>query len=454
HGGCRLRHRAHHPGPRQGPGGHAALFRGVLCRDGGGAPDHGGRPGPLHSPGPEKSRYDPRGYGFHRGERGLRRPDAGQRAGAGMGSRQGERLGWRHCPRPSHRLQRRPPADHPRQYPAHPQRRDRRGGHLRRRRRHHGDGDSSRELRGNQRGALAPRIPWKRQDANNGRSRIRAISLVSAPSDVARMPEYFVNFADIARRVPSAATVVVHSDFAEPQTLVRQFAEQAALFSGARVYSLMPMAEPAYLRGEAARHIQAVSFFPGGGLRRAVNSGAARIHRCNLSEIGALFDSHTLGADLLLLQVSKPNDRGEVSLGVSVDYMPAVLAQKPLVVAQVNAHMPFTSGATAIPLDAIDYVIEQDEPLVAFGESRGDDLDQIIARHVAGLVDDGDVIQAGIGALPDRVLANLGHLKHLGGHTGIITTAWRPLIESGVVDNSRKPTFKGVTLTTMAGGDR
>ena len=268
------------------------------------------------------------------------------------------------------------------------------------------------------------------------------------------MPDYFVSFADIARRVPSAPTVVVHSDFAEPQTLVRRFAEQAALFSGARVYSLMPMAEPAYLEGEAARHIQAVSFFPGGGLRRAVNSGAARIHRCNLSEIGALFDGDTLRADLLLLQVSRPNHRGEVSLGVSVDYMPAVLAQKPLVVAQINAQMPFTSGATAIPLDAIDYVIEQDEPLVAFGESRADDLDQIIARHVAGLVNDGDVIQAGIGALPDRVLANLGHLKHLGGHTGIITAAWRTLIESGVVDNSRKPIFRGVTLTTMAGGDQ
>lgn len=267
-------------------------------------------------------------------------------------------------------------------------------------------------------------------------------------------PPQLTDFSALASQLKPAPTVVIHSDFAEPQTLVQQFAYNAALFSGAAVYSLMPMLEPAYISGEAAQHLNPVTFFPGSGLRRAVNSGAACINRCNLSQIAGLFDSGEIRADLLLLQVSQPNEKGEVSLGISVDYMRAVLKQNPVVVAQINSRMPFTCGDTRIALVDIDYCIEVDEPLVSVSEGRADETDQIIARHVAGLVDDGDVIQAGIGALPDLVLANLSHLKNLGGHSGIITAAWRELIETGVVDNSRKPVFPGVTVTTMAGGNQ
>lgn len=267
-------------------------------------------------------------------------------------------------------------------------------------------------------------------------------------------PQLLTNFTELANKLKPAPTVVIHSDFAEPQTLVRQFADNAALFSGATVYSLMPMLEPAYIAGDAARHLNPVTFFPGSGLRRAVNSGAARIQRCNLSQIAGLFDSNEIRADLLLLQVSRPNEKGEVSLGISVDYIRAVLKQNPVVVAQINPRMPFACGDTRIALGDIDYCIEVDEPLVSVSEGRADETDQTIARHVAGLVEDGDVIQAGIGALPDLVLANLKHLKNLGGHSGIITAAWRELIETGVVNNSRKPISPGVTVTTMAGGNQ
>jgi len=267
-------------------------------------------------------------------------------------------------------------------------------------------------------------------------------------------PLLLTDFAELANKLKPAPTVVIHSDFAEPQTLVRQFADNAALFSAATVYSLMPMLEPAYITGDAAQHLNPVTFFPGNGLRRAVNNGAARINRCNLSRIAGLFDNNEIRADLLLLQVSRPNEKCEVSLGISVDYMRAVLKQKPVVVAQFNGQMPFTCGDTRIALGDIDYCIEVDEELVSVSESKADETDQIIARHVAGLVEDGDVIQAGIGALPDLVLANLKHLKNLGGHSGIITSAWRDLIECGVVDNSRKSIFPGVTVTTMAGGNQ
>jgi 4-hydroxybutyrate CoA-transferase len=56
--------------------------------------------------------------------------------------------------------------------------------------------------------------------------------------------------------------------------------------------------------------------------------------------------------------------------------------------------------------------------------------------------------------LPDLVLGQLGHLKHLGIHSGIITDALVPLIESGIVDNEAKKKFRGVSVTTMAAGSQ
>lgn len=268
------------------------------------------------------------------------------------------------------------------------------------------------------------------------------------------MPLPLPDFTQLARRLKAGSNIVMHSDFAEPGFLARQLVQHAALFQGVKLHTLMPMGQPPYATEEVASHLTLESFFPGGGLRKAVSNGWVKPRRCTLSQIPEFFRQGEIIADMVLLQVSVANAAGEVSLGVSVDYMREVLAQNPIVVAQINPQMPFTFGDAVIPLSCIDYAVEVDEPLLAFPSSVADDVDSRIARHVASLIDDGDVVQAGIGALPDAVLANLGHLKNLGAHTGILTGAWMPLIKNGVVDNSTKTTYPGMTITTMAGGDQ
>jgi 4-hydroxybutyrate CoA-transferase len=262
------------------------------------------------------------------------------------------------------------------------------------------------------------------------------------------------DFSAVAARIPAGGNIVIHSDFAEPAALIKQFVAQAAQYKGVNLYTLMPMDEPAYADEKLAKEWTVNTFFPGSGLRGAVNKDLAVVKRCTLTEIPQLFVDGKIKADMLLLQVSPPNAAGQVSLGVSVDYMPEVLAQKPIVIAQLNTQMPFTHGDTLLALDDIDFVLEHDEPLYEFPVVNADPVDAAIARHVVGLINDGDIVQAGIGALPDAVITNLGHLKHLGVHTGILTPAWMPLIESGVVDNSTKQRFKGKTIATMIGGDQ
>ncbi len=252
--------------------------------------------------------------------------------------------------------------------------------------------------------------------------------------------------------LPAGSTVVMHSACAEPQRLAREVAANAARMHGANLVTLMPMGLAPYGEPLPAAQLNVATFFPGKGLRAAMNAGRVRALRHRLSEIPALFESGAMRAHAVLLQVSAPDDTGHVSLGISVDYMRAVLGQSPLVIAEINPRMPRTCGDTRLAVSAIDWFVDAVDAPQDMAPAPADAIDEQIARNVASLVRDGAVLQVGIGSLPDCVMGHLGHLRHLGLHSGIVTDPVRPLIEAGVIDNSTKRHFPGVGLTTMAAG--
>jgi len=260
--------------------------------------------------------------------------------------------------------------------------------------------------------------------------------------------------ADLAAHLPARPGIVMHSACSEPAGLAAMLAADAPAFTGGTLYSLMPMGHAPYADAPASDHLNITAFFPGKGLRSAVNAGRAKTLRHTLSALPGLFDRNEFHADMVLLQVSPPDAQGRVSLGLSVDYMQAVLRQKPLVVAEINPQLPHTCGDSFLDSACIDYFIDATQPPQTVLSVAGDEIDARIAAHVASLIDDGAVLQVGIGSLPDMVLSRLGHHQHLGLHTGIITAAARPLLEAGVIDNSTKHAYRGVSITTMAAGDQ
>ncbi len=250
------------------------------------------------------------------------------------------------------------------------------------------------------------------------------------------------------------STVVLHSGCAEPAWLGACLAEHAVALTGTRVINLMSMGELPYCQPQPSSCLDIATLFPGKGVRAALAAGKARTLRMPMSGICVRFDSGEIKANVLLLQVSPPDANGQVSLGVSVDYMHAVLRQSPMVVAEINPRMPRTRGDSLLPIAAIDWYVDSDAPLPEINSPPADPLEARIARTVAALVGDGAVLQMGSGALPTCVFAQLGHLQHLGLHTGLVSDSAIGLIESGVIDNSTKTCMPGLSVATMAGGTR
>ncbi len=242
-------------------------------------------------------------------------------------------------------------------------------------------------------------------------------------------------------------TLVLHSGCAEPIGLAGELEKNAAALHGVKIYCLMTMGDAPYASAAAAQHLSVRTFFPGRGLRAAVNDGRAQLLRSPLSRIPALFSGGTIRADVLMLHLSPPDEAGNMTLGNSLDYMPSVLDQNPVVIAEIDPLMPRTCGDNVIREDQVDYIFEATAGPQEIHSGAPDETDQRIADNVAGLIANGAVLQTGIGAIPDLVLPRLTHLSGLGIHTGILTSAHVPLLQSGAVSN-------GKSITTMSGGTR
>ncbi|MBN9427321.1 MAG: acetyl-CoA hydrolase/transferase family protein [Burkholderiales bacterium] len=261
------------------------------------------------------------------------------------------------------------------------------------------------------------------------------------------------DLAAVLRALPSRATIVTHSACAEPTGLLQDLATHAASASAPQLFSLMPMGSAPYAAAAISGRLEVTTFFSGKALRRPIDEGHVRTERQPLSRIPALFAPPSgRRVDLLLLRLSPPDAAGRFSLGVSVDYMRAVLDQRPLVIAEIDPLTPRTTGDTWVTPAQIDYLVDAIDGPVNVQRSEPSDVDRRIADHVATLVHDGAVIQTGIGAIPDQVALRLGHLRNLGVHSGTLTDALVPLIRSGVVTNAAKRQFAGRSVATMATG--
>jgi acyl-CoA hydrolase len=82
------------------------------------------------------------------------------------------------------------------------------------------------------------------------------------------------------------------------------------------------------------------------------------------------------------------------------------------------------------------------------------ETDLAIAKIVAGYIEDGSVIQVGIGAVPDAILRLLGDRRNLGVHSGMIGDGLVDLVQAGVITNALKPIDAGISITGALIGTR
>ncbi len=200
-------------------------------------------------------------------------------------------------------------------------------------------------------------------------------------------------------------------------------------------------------------HFKHVSIFNIAQTRQAHWEGRADFAAGHFSQLERIFTSWK--PRVLFTQVTPPNENGYVSMGVSVDFTRAMMDVCPIVIAQVNRNMPWVDGDAVVPVTAITAFVESDTELPEIPEAvHVSETDKAIAGHIAGLVNDGDTLQIGVGSVPDTVLSMLTGHKHLGIHTELGSTGIMKLMQKGVIDNSMKTLDRGKVVCTLMGGTK
>jgi 4-hydroxybutyrate CoA-transferase len=248
-----------------------------------------------------------------------------------------------------------------------------------------------------------------------------------------------IQTADEALRViQSGMRVYIQPGCAEPEALVEAMMRHAPELRDVEVVHMRTMGAAPYTVPEMAAHFRHKAFFIGPNVREAINDGRADYVPIHLSEVEELFESGAMPLDVALIQVSPPDSHGYCSFGVGVDTTLTAAKCARHVIAQVNNYMPRTYGDSYIHVSDLDAVVESLQPLCEFKQPVVTDMHVAVARNVAGLIEDGAVLQTGIGGLPDAVLPFLTDRKDLGVQSELVTDAVIPLIEAGVITGARK----------------
>ncbi len=197
------------------------------------------------------------------------------------------------------------------------------------------------------------------------------------------------------------------------------------------------------------------SFFVDSDIRAAVKQGLAEYVPISIAQVPKLIELGRIPIDVALIQVSMPDEFGYVSLGISVDVIPAALERAELVIAEMNPAMPRSMGYSTIHLDQIDQLVLVDTPVTEYVHPAvKTEAVERIARYIASLIEDGSTLQIGLGRIPNEAFKYLEDRRDLGIHSDVVTDAIIPLLEKGILTGRRKTEQRGMIVTSFAIGTR
>lgn len=254
--------------------------------------------------------------------------------------------------------------------------------------------------------------------------------------------------------IKSGNRVVVGHAVAEPTSLIDAMVENYQQYENVEIVHMVPMGKALYTQENMQGHLRHNAIFAGASTRKAINEGRADYTPTFFYQVPRLFKKNYLEVDVALIQVSKPDEHGYCSYGVSCDYTKAASECAKLVIAEVNDQMPRIFGDNFIHISDIDYIVETSRPLIELKPPVITEIEKAIGENCASLIEDGSTLQLGIGAIPDAVLLFLKDKKNLGIHSEMISDGVVDLFNAGAIDNSKKSLHKGKMVITFLMGTK
>lgn len=251
--------------------------------------------------------------------------------------------------------------------------------------------------------------------------------------------------------IKSGDRVVIQHAVAEPSYILDAMVANAKAYENVEIVHMVAMGKAAYAQPGMEKHFRHNALFLGGSTRACIAEGRGDFTPCFFFEIPHLWET-TLPVDVALVTVTPPDENGMCSLGVAVDYTMSAAKNAKKIIAQVNNCMPRTNGTSCLRVDEIDCFVHHDAPIIPLAPPKIGPVEEAIGKHCASLIQDGDTLQLGIGAIPDAVLLFLKEKRDLGIHSEMFSDGVVELMEAGVITNAKKNLHPGKCIATFLMG--
>ena len=198
-----------------------------------------------------------------------------------------------------------------------------------------------------------------------------------------------------------------------------------------------------------------------------INEQMIKERRCDIA-FGSLFPFDLQyfkeGLDVLLTEISTPDEKGFCSFGASLWNKKRQVQEARLVIAEVNDKLIRTFGENYVHVSEIDYFVEHQSQGTTMGSGsllgkkerkETDEGMKQIAKNVGSLIKDGDCLQIGVGRCTER-LVQLGILdgrNDIGYQSEATVPGIIRRVREGVITGKYKTVKPGKAVITSVGGD-
>ncbi len=250
-------------------------------------------------------------------------------------------------------------------------------------------------------------------------------------------------------------SIFLGTGVSEPRTLIKYLLTNTSIkLRDIEFIQLFSLGEAVPLDESRLDEYRLKTFFPGWITEPAISAGYVDVIPCSFMKLSSLMASGEIKIDMALIQISPPDADGNSSFGVSMDVVREAMKHATIVVGEINADVPRTTGNTLVNVSDFHLLVMSKEPLFHVNRSIVDDIYDKIATNVSNVIQNGSCLSFSVGPLFDALSSHLKHKKDIGIHSPVITDAVMDLIKTGVVTNVKKEFSTGKSLTSYALGSQ
>lgn len=188
---------------------------------------------------------------------------------------------------------------------------------------------------------------------------------------------------------------------------------------------------------DCADRMEYHSLFLGSADRELMKTGRIRINSVQFHNASRAA-IEVYGVNTLMLQVSEPDDDGYLyygTRGIAWSTLDGLVEKR---IFQINSNQQKIRGVhNRIHVSEVTALCREDAPLPSYAYKEPDETDGRIAAHIVPHIHSGDVLQVGIGGIPNAVAYSLRRHKDLGIYTEVLTESQMYLMKCGAVDLDR-----------------